>query len=190
MWPCMLPFSCSSLIFQLILLWAWALGQAIKPSRFAPADVSINACLVCCCMGLKDKSNTQMLLLHMNASVMWQMGKPSIAHCCCHVLFCAVARWGGGLTGSYIPPRLTMGSVHCRRMFETAVAVGVYHKSDNSININPDEKTVFQPGDQIVVLSNTGDPPSSGYACDACLPTTEITSVTRKHHGPILYSPV
>ena len=50
--------------------------------------------------------------------------------------------------------------VDCRRMFETAVAVGVYHKSDNSININPDEKTVFQPGDQIVVLSNTGDSPS------------------------------
>ena len=47
--------------------------------------------------------------------------------------------------------------VDCRRMFEMAVAVGVYHKSDNSININPDEKTVFQPGDQIVVLSNTGD---------------------------------
>ncbi|KAL0047458.1 hypothetical protein WJX82_003858 [Trebouxia sp. C0006] len=44
-----------------------------------------------------------------------------------------------------------------RRMFEMAVAVGVYHKSDNSININPDEKTVFQPGDQIVVLSNTGN---------------------------------
>ncbi|KAA6419289.1 MAG: hypothetical protein FRX49_10813 [Trebouxia sp. A1-2] len=43
-----------------------------------------------------------------------------------------------------------------RRMFESAVAVGVYHKSDNAININPDEKTVFQPGDQIVVLSNTG----------------------------------
>ena len=45
-------------------------------------------------------------------------------------------------------------------MFESAVAVGVYHKSDNAININPDEKTVFQPGDQIVVLSNTGKSPS------------------------------
>ena len=74
----------------------------------------------------------------------------------------------GGSPGLSYVLRLTMG-FHCRRMFETAVAVGVYHKSDNSININPDEKTVFQPGDQIVVLSNTGDPPSSGYACDSCL---------------------
>ena len=40
-------------------------------------------------------------------------------------------------------------------MFDTAVAVGVYHKSDNTLKINPDEKTVFQPGDQIVALSNT-----------------------------------
>ena len=57
-------------------------------------------------------------------------------------------------------PNADHGLLDCRRMFETAVAVGVYHKSDNSININPDEKTVFQPGDQIVVLSNTGDSPS------------------------------
>ena len=53
-------------------------------------------------------------------------------------------------------------------MFESAVAVGVYHKSDNAININPDEKTVFQPGDQIVVLSNTGDSPSCVLACNFC----------------------
>ena len=42
-------------------------------------------------------------------------------------------------------------------MFETAVAVGLYHKSDNSIDINPDETKVFQPGDQIVALSTSGD---------------------------------
>ena len=49
-------------------------------------------------------------------------------------------------------------------MFETAVAVGLYHKSDNTININPDDTVVFQPGDQIVALSNTGD----SYAFSPC----------------------
>lgn len=51
-------------------------------------------------------------------------------------------------------------------MFDTAVAVGVYHKSDNTLKINPDEKTVFQPGDQIVALSNT-----SMYLPTCCVDT-------------------
>ena len=42
-------------------------------------------------------------------------------------------------------------------MFETAVAVGVYHKSENRLNLNPDEGTVFQPGDQVVALANFGE---------------------------------
>lgn len=42
-------------------------------------------------------------------------------------------------------------------MFETAVAVGVYHKSEGKLNINPDEDTIFQPGDQIVVLASSGN---------------------------------
>lgn len=41
-------------------------------------------------------------------------------------------------------------------MFETAVAVGLYHKSDNTIDINPDETKVFKAGDQIVALSTSG----------------------------------
>ncbi|KAL3139211.1 hypothetical protein ABBQ32_005982 [Trebouxia sp. C0010 RCD-2024] len=43
-----------------------------------------------------------------------------------------------------------------RRMFETAVAVGLYHKSDNTIDINPEETTVFAADDQIVALSTSG----------------------------------
>lgn len=59
-----------------------------------------------------------------------------------------------------------------RRMFETAVAVGVYHKSEGKLNINPDEDTIFQPGDQIVVLASSGkfvpveqapDEPAKGF---------------------------
>lgn len=45
----------------------------------------------------------------------------------------------------------------CRRMFETAVVVGVYHKSDNTIDINPDETKVFSGDDQVVALSTSGD---------------------------------
>ena len=44
----------------------------------------------------------------------------------------------------------------CRRMFESAVAVGVYHKSENKLSINPKEDVVFGPGDQVVALSNSG----------------------------------
>ena len=43
-------------------------------------------------------------------------------------------------------------------MFETAVAVGLYHKSNNTIDINPDETTVFAADDQIVALSTSGEP--------------------------------
>ena len=93
-----------------------------------------------------------------DASAIWQMGKPSTAHrCVCHVIFCAVVQNEGGPHRGSHRHNADQGLLHCRRMFETAVAVGVYHKSDNSININPDEKTVFQPGDPIVVLSNTGN---------------------------------
>ena len=41
-------------------------------------------------------------------------------------------------------------------MFESAVAVGVYHKSENKLSINPKEDVVFGPGDQVVALSNSG----------------------------------
>ena len=41
-------------------------------------------------------------------------------------------------------------------MFDTAVAVGVFHKSENRLNVNPTDDTVFQPGDQVVALSTTG----------------------------------
>ena len=46
----------------------------------------------------------------------------------------------------------------CRRMFDSAVAVGLYHKSDNTIDINPDETKVFAADDQIVALSTSGNP--------------------------------
>ena len=45
----------------------------------------------------------------------------------------------------------------CRRMFASAVVVGLYHKSDNTIDINPDETKVFAADDQIVALSTSGD---------------------------------
>ena len=45
----------------------------------------------------------------------------------------------------------------CRRMFESAVAVGVFHKSENRLSINPKEDVVFGPGDQVVALSNSGE---------------------------------
>lgn len=44
----------------------------------------------------------------------------------------------------------------CRRMFDTAVVVGLYHKSDNTIDINPDETKVFSADDQVVALSTSG----------------------------------
>ena len=42
-------------------------------------------------------------------------------------------------------------------MFASAVAVGLYHKSDNTIDINPDETKVFAADDQIVALFTSGD---------------------------------
>lgn len=42
-------------------------------------------------------------------------------------------------------------------MFETAVVVGLYHKNDNTIDINPEETKVFSADDQIVALSTSGD---------------------------------
>ena len=49
----------------------------------------------------------------------------------------------------------------CRRMFETAVAVGLYHKNDYTIDINPEETQVFSADDQIVALSTSGGPTSA-----------------------------
>ena len=42
-------------------------------------------------------------------------------------------------------------------MFASAVVVGLYHRSDNSIDINPDETKVFAADDQVVALSTSGD---------------------------------
>lgn len=37
------------------------------------------------------------------------------------------------------------------------MVVGLYHKSDNTIDINPEETKVFSADDQIVALSTSGD---------------------------------
>lgn len=52
-------------------------------------------------------------------------------------------------------------------MFASAVVVGLYHKSDNTIDINPDETKVFAADDQVVALSTSGD--SSCHAIRAAV---------------------
>lgn len=54
-------------------------------------------------------------------------------------------------------------------MFDTAVVVGLYHKSDNTIDINPDETKVFSADDQIVALSTSGDSPCHAISVAAML---------------------
>lgn len=43
-------------------------------------------------------------------------------------------------------------------MFADAVVVGIFHKDDNRLSINPKEDMVFGRGDQVVALANSGTP--------------------------------
>ena len=45
------------------------------------------------------------------------------------------------------------------------MVVGLYHKSDNTIDINPEETQVFSADDQIVALSTSGDLLFLRYQC-------------------------
>ena len=73
-------------------------------------------------------------------------------------------------------------------MFADAVVVGIFHKDDNRLSINPKEDMVFGRGDQVVALANSGtfplNPGTSNqkqrtecYRIHATIATTSETSM-------------
>lgn len=74
-------------------------------------------------------------------------------------------------------------------MFETAVAVGLYHKSDNTIDINPEETTVFAADDQIVALSTSGEPSLPSFLTVRIAAFSLSRKISSWYFGPFAQPP-